>query len=157
MGPKTLLALCLATPVLLLASNHWQSLGLHAVVINNVNLSLLRAGLWGGFATCLVGVVVQLDLKHRLNWPAILLRLGDASYSIYLIAPVVMSLLSIFLATIGHVGGLSPIISGFLYISGTIIGGLLCWRYIEVPITNKARTFLKPVKSLPVAIVSQAA
>ena len=130
--------MCLLLPVFLFWSNHEQALGLHNHVLNNTGLGFLRATAWGGFSFCLVGIVTQLDLRHRLNWPSFLLLTGDASYSIYLIAPLVMPICNIMLH-VSHVSNLTPLLNGSIYVSGTIVGGFLLWKYVEVPAANWAQ------------------
>lgn len=143
MGTRTLCLLCILLPIFLFFANQAQSLGIHAKVLNNPLAGLHRAGVWGGFATCLVGIMTQIDLKHTLNWPKAFLLIGDASYSIYLIAALIMPTFRIFTSMlIAPAFNPSPLANGVIYVAGTVVGGILCWKYFEVPATLKAKTFL---------------
>ena len=127
-------------------SSHFQFLGDHWKTINNLHLSWCRTGVWGGFAFCLVGAMIQIDLLYKFEWPILFLLLGDASYSIYLIFPIIMwpiTAYNHFLEYI-HMPGLlvpPPLCAG-IYIFGTMTCGILLWKYFELPTTVKIRKYL---------------
>jgi peptidoglycan/LPS O-acetylase OafA/YrhL len=131
-------------PAFLSWSNREQSLGQHWQVLNHVSLGLLRAGLWGGFAVCLVGVVTQLDLKHPLNWPGGLLLVGDASYSIYLIGPIVTTIVhgATYVLHLPAGATATQVVRGICFFALDIGGGILSWKYVEVPLTSRTKKFL---------------
>jgi peptidoglycan/LPS O-acetylase OafA/YrhL len=155
MGLKMLVLLSLLLPAFLFWSNREQSLGQHWQVLNQVSLGLLRAGLWGGFAVCLVGVVTQLDLKHPLNWPVVLLLVGDASYSIYLIGPIVTTIIHGATYVLHLPTGATPtqVARGICFLALDIGGGILSWKYVEVPLTSRAKKLL--TRYVPVEVVPQ--
>jgi peptidoglycan/LPS O-acetylase OafA/YrhL len=130
-------------PVFLYLANREQFLGIHTHAVNHVRLGLLRAGTWGGFAVCVVGLVTQLDLKHPINWPGFSLLVGDASYSIYLIAPLVMPVLHTITSLVTPNFNPPPAINGAIYILGTVLGGLLLSKYFEVPASRWTKKFLQ--------------
>lgn len=142
MGRRALFTFCGLLPILLYWSNHDQTLGKHLSVIDNVGLGLLRTGVWGGFAICLVGVVTQVDLKYRLSWPGALLRLGDASYSIYLVSPLILPLTRAVMWLFTRDAHLSMPVYGLIYLVGSVGGGLLLWRFVETPATQWAKRSL---------------
>jgi peptidoglycan/LPS O-acetylase OafA/YrhL len=142
MGARALLVMCLLLPILLFWANHEQMLGQHNRILADAGLGFLRAGIWGGFSVCLVGVVTQLDLKHHLRWPGVLLLGGDASYSIYLIAPLIMPVLWNIELHFYHASRLAPVTNGCIYVLGAIVGGLLLWKYVEVPATKWTKEHL---------------
>ncbi len=139
--------MCILAPIFLFFAGQHEQLGLHMEVLNSTRLGLERAAIWGGFAVCLVGIMTYLDLYISLTWPRIPLLLGDASYSIYLITPLVMT------PTAALVHGLkyfhllastmgTEIISGFFYLTGTVLGGVILWKYYEAPVSKAAKKFL---------------
>jgi peptidoglycan/LPS O-acetylase OafA/YrhL len=147
MGKRALLILCLLVPVFLYFANQAQFLGKHWTILADPALGFYRAGVWGGFAVCLVGAVTQIDLKHSASWPKFLLLLGDSSYSIYLIAPLVMLTVQAAILGLNKIIGseyltIPPFLCGTIYVLGTIIGGILLWNFFEVPSTTKVKKLL---------------
>jgi peptidoglycan/LPS O-acetylase OafA/YrhL len=140
--------MCLAAPVFLWLANQSESLNVVGNIINNPAMALQRALVWGGFAVCVVGVVTQIDLKYSVKWPQFLLLLGNASYSIYLLPTFIVSLWQIFYRNIlSHVPvfehlTIPPPLCGLIYVAVTIIGGILTWKYFEVPINLKVKQLL---------------
>jgi peptidoglycan/LPS O-acetylase OafA/YrhL len=138
-------------------------LGQHLAVLDSLYLSFYRAVVWGGFAVCLVGVTAAIDLALPHRWPKTLLRLGDASYSIYLIAPLVMTVQLLLDWALNRFTGphsfvLPPLLHGTLYIFSTVAGGLLLWKYFEVPATLKFKNILSRLlekKSVPAVVPTQ--
>ncbi len=55
--------------------------------IGNYFSGLKRAATWGVVGVCLVIIVVHADQAGLVRWPMPLLRMGDFSYSLYLIQP----------------------------------------------------------------------
>jgi exopolysaccharide production protein ExoZ len=144
---RMLIVLGILGLVFLYFSNQMQFLGMHWKIINDPILGLYRAGVWGGFSVCLVGAITQLDLKYSTSWPKFLLLLGDASYSIYLIAPLVMLTVQAVIHGVNKLIGfkyltMSPFLCGVIYVLGTILGGIALWKFFEVPITLKSKKML---------------
>ena len=155
MGRHTLFALCLLAPCFLYFASRVEFLGGHQARLNDLALSFYRVLLWGGFSVCLVGAVTQIDLKYPTAWPKVLLLLGDASYSIYLIAPLVMLTVQAAIFWLNKIIGfefltMSPFLSGTVYILGTIFGGILVWKFFEVPATRKAKSLFARLLPKPV-------
>lgn len=133
--------LLLGAPLLLYGVIASEMLGWHTTVLPDRFLSLARALIWGGFATCLVGCVVHLDQEKRIPVPRFMLLLGDASYSIYLIQPF---LISPALGMFPHNGFLACAV----FVFGSILGGLLLYRFLEKPLALPARrTFEKLLRA----------
>lgn len=148
MGRRALLTMCFSALVFLYFANKAQFLGEHDEVLDDRTLGFYRAGVWGGFAVCLVGVVTQIDLKHNWKWPSFLLLLGDASYSIYLVGSIVsLTFQSLVVHGINKLCGFdcltpTPLLCGAVIVLGTIFGGILTWKFFEVPTTLKAKKIL---------------
>jgi exopolysaccharide production protein ExoZ len=148
LGKISFILMCLLASVFLFFASRHEQLGLHMQVLTSSTLGFERAGIWGGFAVCLVGIVTQLDLKTPFAWPKLPLLLGDASYSIYLITPIVLTPTAMLVHSLKHFHFLAAdvpteIISGFFYLAGTLIGGVLLWKYFEFPATQWAKKNLR--------------
>ena len=121
-------------------------LGVHWIIMNNVNEGLHRAVVWGGFAACLVGLMTQIDLKYSWKWPRFLLLLGEASYSIYLVPAVFMMVFEIVIAQLSkfarHDLTPSPLWYGTIFILGSVMAGIASWKFFELPATRLAKRFL---------------
>lgn len=144
---RGLIALYLSGLTLMFFAVKAEFLGQHQMVLANTGLGFYRAGVWGGFAACLVGVVTQIDYHYPCRWPRVLLRLGDASYSIYLIAPIMINLLQFTNLGLHKLSGhehlrLPPWMCGSLYLLGTMVGGIWLWKYYEIPATRLAKGLL---------------
>ncbi len=147
MGKVTLFTMAFLGLAFLYLANKAQFLGMHRQVLNDQFLGFYRVEVWGVFAFCLVGVVTQIDLKYSTSWPKILLLLGNSSYSIYLLAPLVMPTVQAVILGLNKMIGseyltMPPLLCGIIYILGTIMGGIALWKYFEVPTTLKARKLL---------------
>jgi exopolysaccharide production protein ExoZ len=124
-----------------------QYLGMHSTILNNPMSGLSRAIIWGGFAVCIVGVTTQIDLKYQWQWPKFLLLLGDASYSLYLIPGAFLMTFDIFLHGLNKLAGhelwvVPPFWHGVVYVVGTIVCAIFCWKYFEVPTTRLFKRIL---------------
>ncbi|HKE97198.1 MAG TPA: hypothetical protein VKB34_23005, partial [Povalibacter sp.] len=95
-------------------------------------LGLQRALLWGTFAVCLVTVVACIDLRFSWHWPQPLTLLGDASYSLYLLQPLTLALAARLVPALDAW-------TGIVFVLGTILLGLLTWRFVERPLTRALR------------------
>ena len=148
LGKFSFILMCLLAPVFLFFAGQHEQLGLHMEVLGSSTLGFERAGIWGGFAICLVGLVTQLDLKNPFTWPKLPLLLGDASYSIYLITPIVMTPTAVLVHSLRkfhliHSVLQTELISGIFYVAGTLFGGVLLWKFFEFPATQRAKQFLR--------------
>lgn len=133
-------------PLFFYLANDSSSLGRHWTVMNDTDAAWHRAIVWGGFATCLVGVMSQIDLRRSWKWPRFLLLLGDASYSIYLIPILFMTTFKIGLDLLSKIAGHdltpSPLWYGSIYVLGSVSAGIACWKFFELPSTSLAKRFL---------------
>jgi exopolysaccharide production protein ExoZ len=128
----------LAAALIVPAFNHGE-LGWHTHVLTDLHLGLLRAGLWGSFAVCIVGMVVWMDMRRPLAWPRPFIVLGDASYSCYLVQPFAMKLTSALLPT-GVVAGV-----GFIVMS--LLLGIVSWKFLEKPLTGATRRLMQGART----------
>ncbi len=94
------------------------------------NLELL----FGGAAACVVPALVRLEELGCLSVHWSLCRLGDASYSIYLIHGPAAVVIAILLVKLGLAAPLG--LNGSLLImgAGALIAGLLCYQLCERPL-----------------------
>jgi peptidoglycan/LPS O-acetylase OafA/YrhL len=159
MGDRMPLIMALAALAFLFFAIPAEFLGQNSIILADPKMAFYRTAVWGAFAVSLVGLVTQCDLKHHSAWPKFLLRLGDASYSIYLIAPLISLLLLITVQGTNKMLGydflsLTPFLSAIFYIMGTIFGGILLWKYFEVPATKKMKKLLSRFLPKPVPAIS---
>ncbi|GAA0966617.1 acyltransferase family protein [Frigoribacterium faeni] len=83
--------------------------------------------------TVLLTAVIALEPLLHGRIPKWLIRLGDASYSLYLFHPLMAPLVPVVLFAVGiHNGWVSVIVS----IVGVVIASLLIYRFVEKPITR---------------------
>ena len=158
-GLRTLYVMLVWLPLSLFLVNRTHLLGVHWTIVANPVSALWRASIWGSFATCLIGIVTQIDLKYAPRWPKVLLLIGDASYSIYLLGPLIMwTLLGVIVRLNRLIGHnyivLTPLWSGVIYLLGTVLGGIILWKYFEVPVTKRAKTFLVRLVSKEKAVTT---
>jgi peptidoglycan/LPS O-acetylase OafA/YrhL len=114
-------------------------LGIHLVVLSSVYLSWIRACCWGIPAALLVAGMVTLERTKGFTLPAVLVWLGEISYSLYLIQPLTIRL-SAWTSHFFHLTSAVVIFCFFILLSISV--GYLCWRFVEKPLTRTARTFL---------------
>jgi exopolysaccharide production protein ExoZ len=143
-GKKCFLVMCFLSVPLFCVANHWEYLGPCFTIMDDRMLGLHRTLVWGGFSVCLVGIASQIDLRHSVSYPKLLLMLGNASYSIYLIQPLIIATFVPIFRFIFHVRP-SYFFCGLVYVVGTILFGLLLWRYFEVPVTPRAKDWCSRV------------
>lgn len=146
LGEGTLCLTVIFSLVLVVPAWHHSTLGCCWTIMNDAGAGLLRATLWGSFAVCLVGTVIHIDLIYAARWPRLLLLLGDASYSIYLMPSALMLTVEIgfklLSRLIGHSIALPPEWHGLLYVAGSTLFGVACWKYFEVPTTRFTKKYL---------------
>lgn len=120
-----------------------ESLGKHLEVLKDPRLGWERATVWGGAAASLVLAVVLLERSGRKIWPNWLVRLGDASYSLYLVQPLVL------LAVRKFVPDSAIMLRGGLFVAGSIAVAPFAWRWVEVPLTRNVRIVLERIIPVP--------
>ncbi len=106
-------------------------LGYPGEVIGHTFTGFARAFIWGGLATCVVALFVVAEGKVR--WPAWLVALGTASYSIYLIQPVTVRLAA------GLDCGPAARVGVFMALSVAL--GALMYVCVEKPIAGAAKAW----------------
>jgi exopolysaccharide production protein ExoZ len=88
LGPAAALFLApIGAAMLVYVASGFPLLGLHHHILEVAELGSVRAVVWGVPAILLVAGVVGLD-HCRLRWPAPLVKVGDWSYSVYLVQPI---------------------------------------------------------------------
>ncbi len=110
-------------------------LGWHQSVLGDPRLGFERVLVWGMFGASLVACCVALDQTWCPRWPAWLIRLGDASYSVYLIQPFVLKAAQLITR---RVQAGKPYLAGAVYLAGVVGGGVLLSRWVEIPVTRWA-------------------
>jgi peptidoglycan/LPS O-acetylase OafA/YrhL len=121
LGIPTFCLMCVGALISLYFVSQTQFFGQHYQCIVNLTPAWQRCVIWGGFAVCLVGIVTQMDLKRPGHWPKVLSLFGDASYSIYLLSPLIMWTVGGVAIRLNKLMGneyvvLSPLLSGVIYI-----------------------------------------
>lgn len=106
-------------------------LGYPGEVIGHTFTGFARAFIWGGLATCVVALFVAAE--HKVRWPAWLVALGTASYSIYLIQPVTVRLA----AALDWAP--SARVAAFMALSVAL--GALMYVFLERPIASAAKAW----------------
>jgi exopolysaccharide production protein ExoZ len=72
--------------------------------------------------------------RHPIGW---LKRIGDASYSLYLVHDLYLHLVRPYLAA----SGLGPWTQGAIYVAGSLTVGLLCHTWVEQPLTRRVKAW----------------
>jgi peptidoglycan/LPS O-acetylase OafA/YrhL len=119
--------------------------------VPHLNGPVLPRGLgWGVPALMVMAGAVLVPWRRAPGWLARpLVRLGDASYSLYLLH------LLVFLAgrRIWTMSGLAalahPLVFAALAMAGAIVASLLMWRWFEVPVTAWLARRLAPRRATP--------
>ena len=109
--------------------------------IGNYFAGVGRASTWGLLGVCLVLVVVHFDQAARVRWPKALLRMGDYSYSLYLIQPY-----GLWIATKLQSKTQWPAwVTGLSFVVSTLVLGSLLSILVEGRLTALARrVFRRP-------------
>ena len=115
--------------------------------IGNYFAGIRRAATWGVLGVCLVVVVVHCDQTKRLRWPKALLRMGDYSYSLYLIQPY-----GLWIATkLESKTSLPAWATGLSFVMSTLLLGSLLSILVEGRLTALAKRALRRRKPVPAA------
>lgn len=134
-GAKTLAAAALLMIVFGWMTLQTQALGWHSVVLASPAIGFKRACIWGGFGATLVTLMVSVDNLHLIRWPRWAVSLGDSSYSMYLIQPYVL----FFSIMAGGLSGVGAWIAAPVFVTSTILGGVIVSKHIEIPLTRWAQ------------------
>jgi len=95
------------------------------------------------FAFAILGLEASFTRFEQSYAGAAPVKMGDASYSLYLVHPFALSLVSIILAKLG-LAGHAFIFSSVLVVSA-LISGFICYAWVELPLQKRARQlFLRP-------------
>ncbi len=103
--------------------------------IGNYFSGIKRAATWGVVGICLVILVVHCDQARLVRWPMPLLRMGDFSYSLYLIQPY-----GLWIATkLESKTTLPAWATGLSFVVSTLVLGSLLSMLVEGRLTKWAR------------------
>jgi peptidoglycan/LPS O-acetylase OafA/YrhL len=132
----------LTIPVAVLIFILYQT-GLELIQIFPVGIHLERLVNFGIPAVLLVLGMVSLDMKYDIAYPDLFIKVGDASYTLYLSHILVISASGKLYQALG----LNEILSNFIFIMGMLIlcilSALLAYRYLELPLLAYVRKALK--------------
>lgn len=106
----------------------------------------LRPLLWGLPAFALVAGAVSAERAGLVLRGRAFARVGDASYSIYLVHGLMVSLAARLLALVGVNAGPAVLIGA---IGCGLLGGLVCYHLIERPLTRALHRALRPAVVTP--------
>jgi peptidoglycan/LPS O-acetylase OafA/YrhL len=105
-----------------------------------------RVFFWGVPSAILAAAFLGLERHGRFTFPRSLVALGDASYSLYLIQSITVEPVQ-WLTRLSHTT--NPWIPAVLFAVLTVGLSIVCWRWVELPLTHLARRWLgiKPRES----------
>lgn len=132
---------CVLLPVFVAGIWFTSYLGYPGEVIGRAHLGFARALIWGGFAVCVFALFYAAEKK--VKWPASLVALGTASYSIYLIQP--------FTVRLGAALPLPPVARVASFMALSVVIGWFMYRWLERPLLVWGKTWLatKPAEAVP--------
>lgn len=116
-----------------------DSLGFYDRALADGVLALDRFFVWGIAAATVVIFVISLENAVHMKWPTWLVKLGDASYSLYLVQPLGI-VFSYYIAK--FLPNASNLLRGGAFVLFVIAVSLPLHRYIEQPITRLAKKLL---------------
>lgn len=132
----------LTIPVAVLIFILYQ-MGFELTQIIPVGIHLERVVNFGVPAVLLVFGFVSLDMKYQVVYPDLFIKIGDASYTLYLSHILVISACGKLYQAIG----LNEILSNFVFIIGMLVLcvfiALLAYQYVERPMLTYIRKGLK--------------
>ena len=123
------------------------SVFLFSVIWLNIHDSVLktegwwRISLFGIPSFLVVYGAVRVEISRKICFPKIMRKMGDASYSIYLSHVLVLSAIGRVWAKLAISGVIVHAVIIATMILTTIIVGLMSYRWIELPVLNKIRTW----------------
>lgn len=115
----------------------FERLGWHDEVLASYAIGLERTFLWGGLGASLTIVAISLDNMKNILYPRFLLKLGDGSYSMYLIQPYCVMLSNKFFKI-----GFSGFFSAVFYVLSVIALGLFISNKVEFKLNDVCKRFL---------------
>jgi len=114
-----------------------------AAVAVVIYVALVRATFWwADYAAAVAGfpliIAAASQCRHRLleNWVGD--RLGEASYSIYLLHNITIDVIVTALKHLARLGAAAHLALGFGWLAVLLVGAWLCWRYVESPLRRLA-------------------
>jgi exopolysaccharide production protein ExoZ len=132
----------LTIPVAVLIFTFYQ-IGAELTQIIPVGIHLERLVNFGIPAFLLVLGIVSLDMKYEIAYPDLFIKVGDASYTLYLSHILIISASG----KLYQAMGLNEILSNFVFIMGMlalcVLSALLAYQYIELPLLTCVRKGLK--------------
>ncbi|HZZ86774.1 MAG TPA: acyltransferase [Caulobacteraceae bacterium] len=93
---------------------------------------------WAEFAAAVAGfpliIAAAAQRRHRLleNWVGD--RIGEASYSIYMLHAATIDVLETGLKRVSHISAPVHFALGLGWVLALIVGAWFCWRYVETPL-----------------------
>lgn len=112
---------------------YFQELGWYNKVLDSAWLGWQRLFIWGTFAFTLALTFLYLEKRNRSLFPHWLMKLGDASYSLYLIQPITL----FYAHRISFYN--NSLLGGAFFIFGTIFSAIILHRIVEKPMTGFIR------------------
>ena len=116
-----------------------------SVIWFNLDQSIIKTEGWprvllfGIPSLLVVYTVAKTEMSGKVCFPISMIKIGDASYSIYLSHVLVLAALGRIWATMTITGVMINIAILVIMILATISVGLLSYRWIETPILNGIR------------------
>jgi exopolysaccharide production protein ExoZ len=110
-----------------------ENLGWYNRVLDSVWLGWERFFIWGTFAVTLILTFLYLEKRNPTIFPSWLRKLGDASYSLYLVQPIII----FYAHRISYY--YNSLLGGAFFILGTIFSAIILHKIIEKPLTGFIR------------------
>ena len=146
----TLVCLAISITLFFALVRQHTDLGWAESILGDENRAWRRTLFWGVPATLLVMGFVGLERSMEIVLPKALVNLGEASFSFYLIQPLVMRL-AVQFCVLAHLRQWIAVSLAFAFL--TIILAFACSILLERPLTRWARRLLA-VESEPVLTVA---
>lgn len=112
---------------------HTEALGWYNHILASAGLAWQRFFVWGTFAFTLALCFLYLEKIKPSAFPRWLKLLGDASYSLYLIQPIIL----FYALRLSYYT--SPWLGGLFFLLGTVFSAILLHRVVEKPLTGFVR------------------
>lgn len=114
-----------------------ERLGWHIEVLGSYQLGFKRAFYWGGMGAFLTIAAISLDNIKIIKYPRFLLKLGDSSYSMYLVQPYCIMVVN----KIGRLG-FSSFSLAIIYLFSVVFVGVFISSLVEYRLTKKIKSIL---------------